>query len=593
MDAPSPGHPATADRSSIIEALDQPSLCAAFQVAARAGGARPALTEVGSDVSIDWQTYAERVERIATGLAALGIGPGDVVCVMVRNRPEFHLVDTAVLHLGAIGCSVYLTSPPDEIAARLRNADARVVVADAQHLDAMTAGAAQVGTVQHVVVVDGPADAPADGPARITLEELERTPCPGFDFEASWRAVRPEAIASLGFTSGTTGEPKGVQFSHASLLFDVRSIDRLSPPSVGGRMVSYLPVAHLGERYMSHYSSLVFGYELTSLADGRRILDALLEVRPTRFFAVPRVYEKLAARLRETVAAEPERQAAFDRRLARLRERHDADTGPEDLQALEPVRASLGLQNAEYLGVGSAPPSIGMLEAFHAAGLPVLECYGMSETALVLSNRAEDARIGTVGRPMPGVEAKLAEDGEVLIRGQALFTDYRHNEVATAEAFDADGWFHTGDVGAIDADGYWRIVDRKKELLITATGKNVAPTMVENFVTQGSALIGRVAAIGDRQRWISALIVLDPEELAARGLPTDAAVAAQDPAVLDEVAAAVAAANTHLSKAEHVRSWRVLPTIWAPGGEEMTASMKLKRRAIGEKYEAEIAALYA
>jgi long-subunit acyl-CoA synthetase (AMP-forming) len=586
----------TRGRKAIEEALAQPTLCAAFQVTARACADRPALRTFGEEGCVTWARYAERVEAIATGLAALGVKPGDVVCTMIRNRPEYHLIDTAVMHLGAAGCAMYLTNPAEKLVPLVRNADARVLVTEQDYLETIMEVADEVEHVEHVVLIEGT----KTDQRQILLAELEQLEARGFDFEAAWRAVEAETIASLSHTSGTTGQPKGVQTSHRALMFNVRSLDRLCPPSPGGRFISYLPMAHMGERYMSHYSSLCFGYELHSLPDGQRIGEALRDIHPTRFFSVPRVWEKLAAAALDIVATDPAYQAALlvGRDRVRLAQQGRSLNGPDAERAesaiatLEPVRAAIGLDRAEYLGAGAAAPPLGVLETLHALGLPALECYGMSETALVLSNTPERFKLGTVGIPMPGVEAKIADDGELLIRAPALFTSYRHDPQATRETLDEDGWIHTGDVARIDDDGFYRIIDRKKEIIVTATGKNVAPLQLENLVTQGSLLVSQVVAIGEGRRHVAALIVMDPQVLAQRGLPTDLEEAARHPDVVSEVEQAISSANEHLSRAEQIRSWRILPVEWAPGGDELTTTGKLRRRNVSEKYAAEIAALY-
>jgi long-subunit acyl-CoA synthetase (AMP-forming) len=576
-------------------ALAQDTLCAAFQVTASDRPHDVALSLLDADQPpITWREYADRVRAIATGLHALGVRSGDAVCVMVQNRPEFHLVDTAVMHLGGTGCSLYNTTPAVRLAPMLENSGCRVVVTEQAFLPRMRDAVKLGGQVQTIVVVDPDGAALSDG--EIGLADLEGLDGEGFDFEAAWRAVTPGTTACLCYSSGTTGEPKGVEFTHRALMFHVNSVERLAPPSPAGRVISYLPMAHMGERYMGHYSSLAFGYHVHCLVDGSAVGDHLREVRPTRFFGVPRVYEKVAAAAMAAVAQDP----ALSGPVAVLRdevERRSAGetvtpTGERDraYEALAVVRERVGLDRAEYLGLGAAGPPRELLVQLHSVGLPVLECYGLTEAIMVTANAPTRFRVGTVGVPMPGVETSLGADGELLVRGPGVFSRYRGRPDLTDETLASDGWMRTGDVAVIDPDGFHTIVDRKKELIVTATGKNVAPRLIENLLVQSSPLIANAVVVGDRRRHVAALLVLDGAELRTRGLGIDAAAA--DPDVSRDLEAAVEAVNAQISRAESVRSWSVLTTAWAPGGDELTDTGKLRRRAVEAKYAAAIDELY-
>jgi long-chain acyl-CoA synthetase len=578
------------------EALAQDNLCAAFQVTAAERPDDPALTLLGGDAApVTWRQYAARVRAIATGLHALGVRPGDAVCVMVQNRPEFHLVDTAVMHLGGTGCSLYNTTPAPRLVPMLQNSGCGVAVTERTYLARMREAVALGGDVHTIVVVDS--DGSDLGEGEIALADLEQMSDDAFDFEASWRAITADTTACLCYSSGTTGEPKGVEFSHSALMFHVNSVERLSPPSTSGRVISYLPMAHMGERYMGHYSSLVFGYHVHSLVDGATVGRWLREVRPTRFFGVPRVYEKVAAEAMAAMVGDPALTAAS----ALLREEVEARSAGAPLRqseeldrashTLREVRELVGLEQAEFLGLGAAGPPRELLVQLHSVGLPVLECYGLTEAIMVTANAPASFRVGTVGLAMPGVETSLATDGELLVKGPGVFTRYRDRPDLTDEAFTPDGWMRTGDVAVIDPDGFHTIVDRKKELIVTATGKNVAPRLIENLLVQSSPLVGLAAVIGDRRRFVAALVVLDATAVAARGLTV--ADASVDADVLAEVEAAVASVNAQVSRAESVRAWSVLATSWAPGGDELTDTGKLRRRSVEAKYAAQIDDLYA
>jgi long-chain acyl-CoA synthetase len=543
-------------------ALGAATLCGAFQITAAELPDQVALRTVGGENEITFAEYAERVRGLAAGLAGLGIGRGDTVAMMLTNRPEFHLVDTATLHLGAIPFSVYNTSSPEQIAYLFSNAENRVVVCERQYVDAIRA--ARAPSVEHVFVVD-------DG----GLDELEAAGEPGFDFEAAWRAVTPDDVLTLIYTSGTTGPPKGVETTHANMMAECVGCAAVLPMSPGGRQTSYLPSAHMADRWASHYyASIVYGATLTSVADARQVVAALPEVRPTAWGAVPRIWEKLKAGLEAKGIADP-------------------SVLPEEQKAA--VRAAVGLDQAEWLISGAAPIPNEVLEYFLALGLPICELWGMSELSCCATiNPPDDIRIGTVGKAIPGVELKLLGAptdagepgrplvGELLVNGPLVMKGYRRDPEKTAEAVDADGWLHTGDVAEIDDDGYVRIVDRKKELIINAAGKNMSPANIEQRLKAGSPLIGQAICIGDRRPYNVALIVLDPD--ARAGWPAEDVEA--------EIARGVEEANGHLSRVEQIKRFAVLPVDWEPGGDELTPTMKLKRKPIHAKYAAEIESLY-
>jgi long-subunit acyl-CoA synthetase (AMP-forming) len=572
---------------TIEQALAQHTLCAAFQVTAAAHPERPALRTLGVEREYTWGEYADEVQRIAGGLHALGVRAGDAVALMLAGCSEFHLIDTAAMHIGAAPFSIYFTNPVAQIVPMIENSEAKVVFTQPQFLETIEDVARQTDSIEHIIVVEpGKVDVPAAGD--------------DFDFEAAWRAVGPDDIAGIVYTSGTTGEPKGVEWSHGALIDNMRGLHALAPVSPGGRMVSYLPMAHLAERFMTNYCTLAFGYSVTTVADPRQVGAALAASHPTRFFAVPRIYEKLAEGAKAIAASDPALQEAL---TTGIEASLAAESDPSQVAALEqaqatlaPVREKLGLESTEWRGAAAAPMRVDTHQVFTALGLPVAEIWGMSETAMTVSNPPSRIKMGTVGKPQPGVEAKLADDGELLIRGP-IFSRYRRDPERTKQAFTEDGWLKTGDVAAVDEDGYYKIVDRKKEIIINAAGKNIAPAMVENRIKAQSPIIGHAVAIGDQRSYLTALIVLDEEGLtgfaAKHGLEGDFASLTKHPTVLAEVERAVQAANETLARIEQVKKYTVLDVGWLPGGEEVTQTMKLKRRVINDKYGSEIEALYA
>ena len=501
------------------------TLAEAFQLTAAQHGDQVALRTPDDSVSITWAEYAGRVERLAGGLASLGVGHGDTVAIMLLNRPEFHLVDAAALHLGATPFSVYNTSTREQVEYLFSNAGNRVAVTQPEFLPAVQ------GLAEHVVLVDD-------------LEDLEdRTPS-GFHFEQTWKAVEPSDVLTLIYTSGTTGPPKGVQLTHANIMAELRGCSTVLPIEPGGRATSFLPSAHIADRWSAHYyASMAFGCTVTSVADPRTIVQHLPSVKPTYWGAVPRVWEKVEAALRKQGIADPSQL-------------------PDEVKA--GIRAKLGLDEVRWLVSGAAPIATETLEYFLALGLPIQELWGMSELSCCATiNPQEAIRVGTCGPAIAGVELALAGDGELLVKGDIVMAGYRNDPAKTAEAIDDDGWLHTGDIATIDDDGYVSIVDRKKELIINAAGKNMSPANIEGRLKAAHPLVGQAVVIGDRRPYNVALLVLDPDACAAfaaeHGLPDGSPAAlAEDPTVRTAVAAAVEAANMHLSRVEQVKRHTIL-----------------------------------
>ncbi len=558
-----------AGRRERPRALDAATMCEAFQATAADHPDLVAMRTPGSATEITWAEYATRVRAVAAGLAALGVGRGDTVGIMLLNRPEFNIADAAAMHLGATPFSIYNTSSPEQIAYLFGNAGNRVVITEGQFLP--TIEAAGLEGVEQIVCIDGGPD------ETITLAELEAAGDPSFDFESAWRAVEPGDLITLCYTSGTTGPPKGVQLTHANLIAEVNGVYDAIGYDVGDTTVSYLPHAHMADRFTGHYGPMAYAETVTVVSDPREVVAALPDARPTLWTAVPRIWEKIKAALEAQGVTDP---AAM----------------PDEATAA--VRAKLGLDRVRVSFAGAAPTPIEVLEYFRDLGLPITEVWGMSELSCVATSNPPGAeRLGTVGKPIPGVEVKLAEDGELLARGDILMAGYRHDPEKTAEAIDADGWMHTGDVAEIDDDGFIKIVDRKKELIINAAGKNMSPANIEARLKTSSSLIGQAICIGDRRPYNTALIVLDPDVAAGwaaeRGLDPSPASLAGEQSVREEVARGVEEAHGHLSRVEQVKRFEILDVDWLPGGDELTPTMKLKRKPIAEKYASEIESLYA
>jgi long-subunit acyl-CoA synthetase (AMP-forming) len=543
---------------------------------------------------LTWRHYAERVRAIASGLAALGVVSGDTVALMLTNRPEFHLCDTSVLHAGATPFSVYNTNPAEVLAYQFENAENRVVISEKQFIPTVFAAMKQGGRVEHVICIDGEVE------GTVSLATLESTPAQGFDFDATWRAVTPDDLLTIVYTSGTTGPPKGVELTHTNFIENARITDDFGRIDSSDRVISYLPDSHAANRWFAHYTNLLHGVTVTTVPDVKQVIAALSEVRPTCFLGVPRIWVKLKAALEQRIADESSPvkrnlvQWAFATGQAKARtesagRRLGALDATQYLLAdrlvLSKVRAQLGMDQVRIAVTGAAPIPPEVHEFILGLGIPLCEGWGMSEcTAAVTVNRPGHIKIGTVGVPVPGAEVRIAEDGEVVVRGPMVMRGYRHDPEKTAEAIDSDGWLRTGDIGSIDTDGFLSIVDRKKELIINAAGKNMSPTNIENTVTANCPLVGTVAAIGDARPYNTALICLDPDAESSYE---------SDEAIRTAVEAGIAAANTKLSRVEQIKKFTILNDTWEPGSEFLTPTNKLKRKPIAERYADEIEQMYA
>lgn len=581
------------------------TLCEAFQRTAAIDPDAVAVRTVGGGQTLTWRDYAAQVRQVAAGLAGLGVCHGDTVSLMMANRLEFYPLEVGAQHVGATSFSVYNTLPPEQLGYLFDNAGTKVVMCEAAYVETIRASGAPV---EHIVCVDGNPD------GTLSVEDLLAAGADDFDFESSWRAVQPDDVVTLIYTSGTTGLPKGVEMTHTNLLFEAAALDAVLGVRFGDRITSYLPSAHIADRAMALYNQEIAGVQITVVPDARQIGAALPDVRPTIWGAVPRVWEKLKAATEFAVAGEPDdnRRAALQWALAVGGKRSAAlmagDPVPDDVAAewaradelvLSKLRARLGLDELRWAVSGAAPIPKETIGFFAGIGIPICEVWGMSELSCVASTaHPRDARLGTVGKLLPGLESRIASDGEFLVRGPLVMRGYRKEPAKTAEAIDSDGWLHTGDILDEDADGYLRVVDRKKELIINAAGKNMSPANIENAILASCPMIGAMVTIGDSRPYNTALMVFDADSVApyaaAHGLSeaTPAALAS-DPRVIAEIAAGVADGNTKLSRVEQIKRFRVLPALWEPGGDEVTLTMKLKRRPIAAKYADEIEGLYA
>jgi long-chain acyl-CoA synthetase len=553
-----------------------------------------------------WAEVAARAARIAGGLASLGVSKGDTVAIMLNNRPEFIPIDLGAVSLGGVPFSIYQTSSPEQIQYVCSDAGVKLAIVETAFLGVFNEARKQLPEIETLIVVDG------EGGDH-TLAELEAID-PEFNVSETVAAVEPDDLLTLIYTSGTTGPPKGVQLTHRNLMMLTASVDDIVDfPERRAKVISWLPAAHIAERGAHYYLPVIRGVSVTICPNPREIISFLPRVKPTWFFAVPRIWEKLRAGLEATLHNLPEEQrgpaeAGLKAAHEKLRLEQAGEEVPEELAAavaradeemFSNLRTMLGLDEAVAVNVGAAPTPLEVLEFFHAIGIPIGELWGMSETCGTATvNPPNRIKLGTVGPPLPGVEVKLAEDGEVLVRGDLVMAGYRNMPEKTAETIDSDGWLATGDIGEFDDDGYLKIVDRKKELIINAAGKNMSPANIESKLKAASPLIGQAVAIGDGRPYNVALIVLDPDFAPAwaaqNGLEGKSVEElASEEALIAAIQNGVDEANSRMARVEQLKKFKVLATEWAPGGDELTPTMKLKRKPIDEKYAEEIEALYA
>ncbi len=601
-----------AERADIDRTVAGRTVCSLLADTTAAHGDEQAIRwrEPDGWKGLTWSEYRERIRAVTMGLLRLGFGPGQFGVIMCRNRPEHVIADHAMVHAGGAGVSLYTTLAPEQVRYIVDHCQATVAfVEDPGLLAGFEAVRDRLPHLKQIVLIQGAAPGTISWAELVAEGELAAKRDPEA-FEHSWRHITPRDLVSLIYTSGTTGPPKGVMYSHANVVWTLEARDRILR-FAGLRLISYLPLSHIAERFTSHWGPLSACGITHYAPDIAQLVPMMLEVKPQVFVGVPRVWEKFAAAIQAGIAAEPDaarRQAvqgalAAGRRLFEYDQRREP--APPEVEAtraaIHPVQkaiqARLGLDECVIAVTSTAPISMEVHEFFGSIGLPLLEVWGMSElTGPSTVNPPDAIRSGTVGIALPGQEIKLAKDGELLVRGGNVMVGYYKEPEQTAETIDAEGWLRTGDIATVDAEGYYRIVDRKKELLITAGGKNMSPANLESLLKH-HPLIGQACVVGDRRPYVAALVVLDPEAAGtwarAHGIvSTKAADLARDPRVVAEVQAGVDWANQQVSRHEQVKKFRILPVEWTALSEELTPTLKLRRRVITQKYVREIAEIY-
>lgn len=534
---------------------------------------------------LTYREVHEQVRDLALGLGVIGLRPGEFAVIWSRNRSEATIADYAVMHARGVPVFIYNTVTAEQAAYIAGHCEATVAIVEREFLGKLASVWDQLPKLRQIIVIDGEAGNAIGWPALLGLGRAEAERSPGL-FEETWRQVSPEDLVTLIYTSGTTGQPKAVMLTHRNVRYyqlatlRVIPLEEQSDDNGDARLISFLPMAHVTGRTVDHWGSMARPVTLSYCPDPLKLFEIAAQVHPTALVGIPRIWEKLYAALRNALQ----------------------DISPEAVRALpdemkKAVLVRVGLDQCRVATSGAAPIDPAILEFFQALGLPLIEGWGMSE----LSNAATlagpgESRNGAVGKAFPGIEVRIADDGEVLVRGPLVMQGYYKDPERTVDALDGDGWMHTGDIGELDADGFLKITDRKKELIITSGGKNISPALVE-YELQRHPLIGQACAVGDRRNYVTALLVLDPEAAPAwaRSQGIEAASLAElarDPRVLAEVERGVAEANSHLARVEQVRKFRLLPNEWTAESGELTPTMKRRRRVIVDRYAHEIDQLY-
>ncbi|MEV6985408.1 long-chain fatty acid--CoA ligase [Sphaerisporangium sp. NPDC051017] len=599
--------------TSIGEPIEASTLAEAFQRTVMKYPDKAALRTIGGGVELTWSHLNERVRSVAAGIDALGVRKGHKAAILMRNLIENHLTDYAVAHLGAIPFGIFNTSSPEQIAYQVGHAEAKLVITETKFLPKVREAIASLGDlVENIIVVDG--ETGTSQGIEKTLEAVEGSGKPDFDFDAAWQAIEPEDIECIIYTSGTTGPPKAAQWSNRMIMSGLRSVGQAIPLPHRG-ILSFLPMAHAGGRNNGHHYALVYGATLTVCPDATDVPKALVDVHPDLFLSSPRMFEKLQVAIEAIIEDTPEpRRGKLKAAISiGLRFAHAEDAGftgsvaglaplkaerEEGLKLLKPILEKVGLDQLDAVIIGGATVTPELVHFFRAVGAPMLEAYGATEVSLNVFNRIDDFKTGTAGKPLPDVELKLAEDGEILCRGPLNMSGYYKEPEKTAEVMDGDGWIHTGDIGELDDDGFLKIIDRKKEIIINSHGKNMSPAVIETAILEESSLIAQFVAIGEARRYVVGLMTLDPQavntfakqdpELGILGYDEVMASAK----LREEIQRAVDRSNARLNSNEQIKKFIILGNAWEIDSDELTPTAKVKRRIINQKYARQIEALY-
>jgi len=548
------------------------TLCQAFQATAARVSDRVALRTPGEETSLSWGEYAAAVKQTTGALAALGVGRGDHVAYLSRNRPELAIAEVAGLHLGAAGVVLYTASPPATMAEVLRDSQPRLLIVESALLGRL---ADVEHTVEHVVVLDGEADR-TDG----TLALGSIDPPSEFDFDAAWQQVAPEDLAAIMYTSGTTGVAKGVECTHRMATSWVYSFDSVWPEPDGIHDISYGSFANVGERGCGHWRALLLGSTRTICLEPKQLSEALLDARPTFLFGPPQVWQALKRALENTLSTVE--RAALDAGIQRTRTLVQGEAADplsnEQQDILVALRQRMGLERINKALCAAAPCPPALREHYNALGVPFAENFAMTEIGSASTQRQGLVDYGTLGVASPGYELRITDSGELLVRSSYTARKYRKRPEETVATFDPDGWVHTGDLGELDSEGRLRLIGRKKETIVPEHGHNVAPAQIESALLDCCPLIINACVIGDGRPHLSVLVAIDPAR-------------EQDDAARSAIAAAVEHVNAVLDPREHIEAHAIVADPWLPG-DVLTETMKLRRPRVAERYAAVIESMY-
>ncbi len=601
-----------------VPAVPGKTIASAFVAASELRGERTALREkrLGIWQSISWREYGERARQIGLALIAMGFERGDRACIMGDNCPEWFFADMGVIGIGGVSVGIYATDSADQVAHLANDCGCRVFfVGDEEQLDKILQVRDRTPALERIVVFDMEGLLDFDDPMVLSLADLlalgrDHASSLGDAWHRRVAEVAPEDIALLIYTSGTTGPPKGAMMTHLNVVFQSAILSQAMPIGARDEQLSFLPLSHIAERLLGSFRPIFNGSVVNFAESQETIPENIREISPTIFFGVPRIWEKFYSSA--TIAAKDgtrfERWAfdaaiAIGHRMAACR-LNDLSPSPwlravhwlADVVVLTRTKKLIGMERAKYVVTGAAPISPDLIRWFFALGLDLREAYGLTETSGVVSLPPGNRRkIGTVGVALPDTEVRISAVGEILVRGAHVFTGYWGLPEKTAETI-VDGWLHTGDIGVLDNEGFLKIVDRLKDIIITAGGKNIAPSEIENQL-KFSSYIADAIVIGDRRKYLTALIMLDHDNVAKFAQDNDVpftnfASLCRAPRVLELIEAEVAKVNDRFARVEQIKKFRLIDVQLTPEDEELTPTMKLKRKFVNERYKALIDAMY-
>jgi long-subunit acyl-CoA synthetase (AMP-forming) len=577
-------------------------------------GDRPALRvkRNGGWQTVTWSSYGRDVRRAARALIKLGVEPGKGVTLIGQNSPEWLVADIGAIFAGAMPAGIYTTNSPEQARYITDHCEAKVSFADtALQVAKFVEEKDRLPRLEVVVQMSGkPAADAGRGKVRVLAwDEFLKLgdDVPESELEARLKAQKPDDVCTLIYTSGTTGEPKAVMITHTNVVWTAGALLPTLQLDQNDVTLSYLPLSHVAEQILTIHGPMAMGSLVYFAESLEKLGEHLAEVRPTLFMGVPRVWEKIQAKMMAAGANAPpirKKLVAWARKTGlaggyaeQRRQRKPLLYPVAQKLVFDKVRQRLGLDRARLCVTSAAPISRDTLEFFLALGIPVLEVYGMSEcTGPATYSPPDDYRTGKCGIVLPGAEIKVAEDGEICMRGKHVFKGYLKDPEATKNALDADGWLHSGDIGTIDKDGFVQITDRKKDLLITAGGENIAPQVLEGHL-KGIPVVAQAVVIGDRRKYLSALVTLDPERL-----KTEAELAGSSARTVDDAAKCavfrrhlekqIEGVNEKLARVQTIKRFAIIANEFSIDGGELTPTMKVKRKVVNEKYKREIEALY-